>query len=128
MEIEIISERNNPFFNRREIHFIIHHENEGTPNRELVRTELAEKLNAEKEAVIVQKIYPVFGVHQSKGYAKIYTSRKKAEEVEQEYILKRNPVEVEEKKGEKKEEETSVEENVESEETAESKEATEKKE
>ena len=120
MEIEIISERNNPFFNRKEVHFIIHHENEGTPNRELVRTELAEKLNAEKEAVIVQRIYPLFGVHQSKGYAKIYTSRRKAEEIEQEYIIKRNPAETkEEKKEEEKKEET-----VEEEKTEEASEAT----
>ena len=101
MEIEITSQRNNPFFNRKEVYFIINHENEGTPNRDLVKSELAEKLNAKKEAVIIQEIQSSFGIHQSKGYAKIYTSREKAEKLEYKYILNRNKIE-EKKKEEKK--------------------------
>lgn len=106
MEIEITSQRNNPFFNRTEVRFIIHHENEGTPNRDLIRSELAEKLNAKKEAVIIQEIQPSFGIHQSRGYAKIYTSRDKAEKLEYEYILKRNKIEEKRKEGKKEAEES----------------------
>lgn len=122
MEIEITSQRNNPFFNRTELHFIIHHENEGTPNRDLIRSELAEKLNAKKEAVVIQEIEPSFGIHKSKGYAKIYTSREKAENLEYEYVLKRNKIE--EKKKEGKETEETKEETVD--ETSEEKEGEEK--
>ena len=48
MEIIIDSKINNPLINRTEVHFTVIHEGEGTPNREIIRSELAEKLNAKK--------------------------------------------------------------------------------
>ena len=92
MEIEIDSKKNNPLFNRTEIRFTIHHEGEGTPNREIIRSELSEKLNAKKENIIINSINSSFGIQQSKGYAKIYTSLKKTENPERKYILKRNKI------------------------------------
>ncbi len=41
MEIEIQSKNDNLFLARTEVRFIIRHEGEGTPKRELVRSELA---------------------------------------------------------------------------------------
>lgn len=90
MEIEIDSKKNNPLFNRTEVRFTIIHTSEGTPNREIIRSELAEKLNAKKENIIINNINSSFGIQQSTGYAKIYTSPKKSEELERKYILKRN--------------------------------------
>lgn len=116
MEIEINSKRNNPFFNRTEIHFTVYHDNDGTPNREIIRSELAEKMNAKKENIIIDSINSMFGVHQSRGYAKVYTSREKAENLEHEYILKRNQVKgKQEKKEETKPETGDTEEKKESE-------------
>jgi small subunit ribosomal protein S24e len=112
MEIEIDSKKNNPLFNRTEIRFTIHHEGEGTPNREIIRSELSEKLNAKKENIIINSINSSFGIQQSKGYAKIYTSLKKSDNPERKYILKRNKIigkkemKKEEKKGTEKETET----------------------
>ncbi len=45
MEIEIDSKKNNPLLNRTEIYFTIKHIGEKTPNREIIRAELAEKLD-----------------------------------------------------------------------------------
>ncbi len=90
MEIEIDSKKNNPLFNRTEVRFTIIHTSEGTPNREIIRSELAEKLNAKKENIIINNINSSFGIQQSTGYAKIYASPKKSEELERKYILKRN--------------------------------------
>jgi len=90
MEIEIDSKKNNPLFNRTEVRFTIIHTSKGTPNREIIRSELAEKLNAKKENIIINNINSSFGIQQSTGYAKIYTSPKKSEELERKYILKRN--------------------------------------
>ena len=44
MEIEIQSKTNNPLLKRTEVHFTIHHDGGKTPKRELIRSELAEKL------------------------------------------------------------------------------------
>ena len=92
MEIKIDSKRNNPLLNRTEIYFTIKHEGEGTPSRELVRSELAEKLNAKKENVVINVISPGFGSQESTGYAKIYSSVQKTKDLEKEHILKRNKI------------------------------------
>lgn len=107
MEIEIDSKKNNPLLNRTEVHFTIQHEGEKTPNREIIRSELAEKLNAKKENIIINDIQSSSGIQKSIGYAKIYPSVKKAEEMERKHILKRNKIsgKKEKKEGEKKPEE-----------------------
>jgi small subunit ribosomal protein S24e len=105
MEIEIDSKINNPLFNRTEVHFTIQHEGEKTPNREIIRSELAEKLNAKKEDIIINDIQSSSGIQRSIGYAKIYSSMKKAGEMERKHILKRNKIsgKKEKKEGEKTE-------------------------
>ncbi len=108
MEIEIESKRNNPLLNRTEIQFIIRHEGKGTPDRELIRNELAEKLNTKKENIIVQTIHSSFGTQESTGYAKVYTSIEKAKDWERNHILKRNKIGTPAKKEEKKSEEAAT--------------------
>jgi len=90
MEIEINSKKNNPLINRTEVHFTINHKGESTPNREIVRSELAEKLNVKKEDVIVDNIHTSFGIQQIKGYAKIYNTVDNAKGWERSHILERN--------------------------------------
>ena len=102
MEIDIDSKRNNPLLNRTEVQFTIHHNGEGTPNREIIRGELAEKLNVKKENIIVNSINSSFGVQESTGYAKIYSSQAKAKDWDRKYILRRKKIGVEEKKKDEK--------------------------
>ena len=105
MEIEISDKKTNPFFKRTEVHFTIKHENQGTPNQAIIRNELAEALNVKKETIIIDTIDSSYGLQHTKGYAKVYTSRKDAENIEQKHILKRNKgSESKSKKKEEKEE------------------------
>ena len=80
MEIDIQSKTNNSLLKRTEIHFVIHHDGERTPKRELVRSELAEKLNVKKENVMVNFLRSSFGMTKTEGYAKIYKSMKETKE------------------------------------------------
>jgi small subunit ribosomal protein S24e len=101
MEVQIDSKKNNPLLNRTEVYFTVKHLGEKTPNREIVRNELAEKLNSKKENIVVNFIKPGFGTNKTNGYAKIYSSLEKAKEIEETYILARNKL-IEGKKKEKK--------------------------
>lgn len=103
MEVEIQSKTNNPLLKRTEVHFMVHHESEKTPKRELVRNELAEKLNVKKENVIVNFMKSSFGSTDTVGYAKVYKSVKEAETWEKKYALKRNNILTGEKKPAKEE-------------------------
>jgi len=102
MDIEIESKKNNPLMNRTEVYFTVKHPGEKTPNREIIRSELADKLNAKKENIIVNSINSSFGTSETTGYAKVYSSIQKAKDVERNHILKRNKIGVEEKKKEEK--------------------------
>lgn len=120
MEIEIDSKRNNPLLNRTEVHFTVKHEGEGTPNREIIRSELADKLNVKKENIVVNTIHSSFGNQEITGYAKVYSSLTKTKDLERDYILSRNKL-IESKPEDKKKEEKPTEEKH-SEPTGESKE------
>ncbi len=109
MEVEIQSKTNNPLLKRTEVHFTVHHESEKTPKRELVRSELAEKLNVKKENVIVNFMKSSFGSTDTVGYAKVYKSVKEAGIWEKKYALKRNNALTGEKKPAKQEQEKTVE-------------------
>ena len=103
MEIEIDSKKNNPLLNRTEIYFTVKHLGEKTPNREIIRAEIADKINVKKEDVIVDSIHTTFGIQQITGYAKVYTSSDKTKSLERKHILIRNKL-MQSKKKEKKEE------------------------
>ena len=90
MEIEITDKKNNPFFKRTEVHFTIKHENQATPNQVIIRNELAESLNVKKDIIVIDRLHSSFGLQQTKGYAKVYLSRKEAESIERKHILNRN--------------------------------------
>jgi small subunit ribosomal protein S24e len=101
MEVQIDSKKNNPLLDRTEVYFTVKHLGEKTPNREIVRNELAEKLNSKKENIVLKFIKPGFGTNETTGYAKIYSSLQKAKEIEETYILARNKL-IDSKKKEKK--------------------------
>jgi small subunit ribosomal protein S24e len=90
MEIEIQSKNENVLLGRTEVRFVIHHEGEGTPKRELVRSELADKLSAKKETIMIDMMHSRFGERITVGYAKIYKSVEDAKVGEADPILKRN--------------------------------------
>lgn len=108
MEVEISSKTDNVLLKRVEVIFLVRHESEGTPKRELIRTELAEKLGAKKENVIIDHMRSRFGTRVTDGYAKIYSSPADAKACEADPILKRMGIGGK-KKAKKKEEKKSAE-------------------
>ena len=107
MELEIQSKKENPLLDRTEVHFVVHHPNEPSPRRENVRDALSKELSVMKELVIVDNLKSSFGVHDTKGYAKIYSKKEVALKVEREHIIKRNHLlkKKDKKKGDEKAEE-----------------------
>jgi len=92
MEIDIISEDDNPMLHRSDVRFEIAHE-EATPSRLSVRDSLAAKLNKESDEVVVHDLDTKFGMRKTVGYAKVYASPDFARDIEQDYMLDRNKIE-----------------------------------
>jgi len=91
MEIEIISEKENPLLKRKEVHFRVKHEQTGsTPPRLEVRKAIASTLKAKVDFVFVKKFKTETGKHIAVGLANVYDSTDQATLVEPEYIIKRN--------------------------------------
>jgi small subunit ribosomal protein S24e len=101
MELEITEKRENPLLDRIEVQFVVHHANQPTPRRESVREELSKNLKVQKDRVVVDSMSSSFGIHDTMGYAKVYSTKETALKVEREYILKRNKLIKEEKKEKK---------------------------
>jgi small subunit ribosomal protein S24e len=91
MEIEVISEDENPMLHRTDVRFEIVHD-EATPSRLSVRDSLAAKLDKDSDEVVVHELDTKFGMRKTVGYAKIYDSPAFARDVEQEYMLDRNKI------------------------------------
>jgi small subunit ribosomal protein S24e len=92
MEIDIISEDDNPMLHRSDVRFEIAHE-EATPSRLSVRDSLAAKLNKDSAEVVVHDLDTKFGMRKTIGYAKVYESPDFARDIEQDYMLDRNKIE-----------------------------------
>lgn len=101
MEIEFVSKRENKLLDRIEVDFKIGHEG-GTPSRGEVREEVASKMGVETDRVIIDRMRSIYGISETTGYAKIYSSPDKARKIEADYMLERNQLKIEKKK-EKKE-------------------------
>jgi small subunit ribosomal protein S24e len=92
MKIEITSKKENPLQDRTEIYFTIDHAGETTPGRNAVAEEIAKIQKAKRDVVIVDNIESVYGIGKSKGYAKVYASKKSVLAYEPKYLLKRNGI------------------------------------
>ena len=89
MEIQVIEEKNNPLLNRREIRFRVIYD-DATPSRKSIVDKLAATLNSKQGLVIVDNIKTEFGKRESIGYAKLYDSVERVNEIERLHIIKRN--------------------------------------
>jgi len=91
MEVEILSQEQNPMLHRTEVRFQIIHD-EATPSRLSVRDSLAAKLDKNADEVVVHEMNTKFGMRKTVGYAKVYDSSEHARDIEQEYMLERNKI------------------------------------
>ncbi len=89
MDIQVISEKNNPMLSRREIVFKVTYD-EATPSRKSIVDRLAATMNSKQGLVIVDSIKTEFGKRESIGYAKIYENADRVKQVERPHIIERN--------------------------------------
>ena len=92
MKMEINEKKENVILKRTEVRFTIDHKGESTPSKGAVVDELAKKLDAKRDAIVLNNIDTVYGSGLSKGYAKVYVTKEDAQVIELEYILKRNGI------------------------------------
>ena len=91
MDVDIISEEENPMLHRTDIRFETTHE-DATPSRLSVRDSLAAKLDKSSDEVVVHELNTKFGMRKTVGYAKVYDTPEDALEVEQQHMLDRNKI------------------------------------
>ncbi|SFK60946.1 small subunit ribosomal protein S24e [Halogranum rubrum] len=91
MDIDIISEDENPMLHRTDVRFEIVHD-DASPSRLQVRDSLAAKLDKGSDEVVVHKLDTKFGMRKTIGYAKVYETADFARDVEQEHMLERNKI------------------------------------
>ena len=92
MKMEITEKKENKILKRTEVRFTIDHKGESTPSKGAVIEEIAKKLSAKKDQIVLNNIDSVYGNGISNGYAKVYASKEDAQAIEPEYILKRNGI------------------------------------
>jgi len=90
LKLEIVSKNENKLMDRSEVSFKAEHVGEPTPNRDAVRTALANTLSVPKERVVVSDMDSEYGKGASNGYAKVYSSTDAAKKHEKNYLLVRN--------------------------------------
>jgi small subunit ribosomal protein S24e len=91
MDVDIISEDENPMLHRTDVTFELSHE-DATPERLQVRDSLAAKLNKNADEVVIRKLDTKFGMRTTVGQAKVYESADHARDVEQTHMLDRNKI------------------------------------
>ena len=89
MDIQVITEKNNPVLKRREISFKVIHD-EATPSRKSIVERLAATQNTKVGLVYVDGLKTEFGKRETIGYAKIYETEERAKQIERAHIIERN--------------------------------------
>ncbi|MCF0226010.1 MAG: 30S ribosomal protein S24e [Methanobrevibacter sp.] len=90
MEINIIEEKENKVFNRKEIKFYVEYDGESTPKVLDIKSKLVALLNTKKDLVIVDNVQPHYGEPKALGYAKIYATPGDLKYIEREFIIAKN--------------------------------------
>lgn len=95
MEINIKEERENPLLNRKEVYFLATFTG-ATPSRKEVKSALSNKLGADLNKIVIDKLTQEYGKTEMIGYAKVYRDEESMK-IEREYKLIRD-TKVKEKK------------------------------
>lgn len=90
MEVNVVSEKENPLLKRKEIRFHVKHVAGATPPRLEIRKAVAEALKVNVDLVFLKKVKTRSGMHMAVGVANLYDSAEQAKLIEPKYIVKRN--------------------------------------
>ncbi|GEM_PF-181447 len=91
MEIEITEAKENILLGRKEVTFTLRHDAEGaSPNRAAARNALIKALKCSSSLLVIDQMRTEFGKRETVGYAKVYESEARLNEIEQKHIIERN--------------------------------------
>lgn len=108
MEIEVKEEKDNPFFERKELALELKHPNAKTPSKLELIKELASRYSVPEENILIEYIFTKKGISGSTAKVKIYKKKPKTKGEEKKGEAK-TEVTTEAKKEEKSETQTSEE-------------------
>jgi len=80
MELKIKEEKENPFFERKELEIELKHSGDATPSKQELIKELASKYSAPEENILVDYIFTKKGISESIVKVKIYKKNPKIKE------------------------------------------------
>ncbi len=89
MEVEIEKENVNKLLKRREVFFRLRHDG-GSPSRAEARAALIKTLQCSPNLLVIDWMRAEFGRRETVGYAKVYETEDRLNEIEEEHIIKRN--------------------------------------
>ncbi|HDS45351.1 MAG TPA: 30S ribosomal protein S24e [Methanomicrobia archaeon] len=91
MEIEIVEKKDNQLLKRKEISFKLKHEAEGaSPSRAEARSALIKALTCNSHLLVIDRMNTEYGKRETVGYAKLYETEERLNEIERKHILTRN--------------------------------------
>jgi small subunit ribosomal protein S24e len=93
MEVEVISEKENPLLERRDVMVRIKHTGAKTPLRSEIRKLLTAKLSADDDKLILGPLDQSFGVAESLAKVKIYKTQERAVQIESPHLIRKNTTE-----------------------------------
>lgn len=109
MKLEIKKQRDTPLLSRKRVTLMAEYDG-ATPSRPDIRKEVAKKVGAKDNLVVIKHIYTRFGSNKAKIIAHVYDNEKDMKSIEHESLLVKHDPEAGKKKGEKAAEEANPEE------------------
>lgn len=85
MDIKIIEERENPFFNRKELKIEIMHTKQSTPSKASVVKELAAKYSVDESQIVIDYILTKTSVHEAIAKVKILKEKPEVKKTEEKH-------------------------------------------
>lgn len=96
MNIKVIEEKENPFFERKELTLELTHEGAATPPKDRLLEEISSKYKVEKDFIVIDYIFSKKGVNKSIAKVKVYKKKPKIKKKKEK--IKEKPKEEEPKK------------------------------
>lgn len=76
MDIDVISQKENPLMQRKEYWLSVDHEGKETPGRYALLPEIARKLGCEEGSVVLHKVFSERGLARSRAKVYVYVEKK----------------------------------------------------
>jgi ribosomal protein S24E len=98
VEIKILGQAYNPLLKRKEVKVEVTHSGAGTPDRFMIRKELASRLDAKLDNIYVVDAESRTGMERTRCYVEVYDAPERARKIVPRYIIDRNKPPEERKK------------------------------